>query len=72
MHGIGAPIVNAALALVVKHGKKSQQQQQQQQLQHFICSFFTLNLYLRSFHPNRTCTQILSKICPFVIQYMLT
>ena len=25
---------------------------------------------LRSVHPNRACTQILVKFCPFVIQYM--
>ena len=27
---------------------------------------------LRSFHPNRTYTQILVKVCTLVIQYMLT
>ena len=33
-------------------------------------SAFKGTLGLRSFHPNRTYTQILVKICPFVIQYM--
>ena len=30
---------------------------------------FQLKAYLRSFHPNRTCTLVLVKVCPFVIQY---
>ena len=31
-----------------------------------------VTLPLRSFHPYRTCTQILVKVCTLVIQYMYT